>query len=116
MPRYTQGAVLALPHDGEEEVSMSKYLSALLVLLFALSFLLVHGGPKKEARPRRVSSFELKDPRDQKTVSLAGLRDSKAIVVVFLGTQCPINNAFLPELARLHKQYAPRGVRFVGIN
>src|SRR5262245_64204431 len=93
---------------------MSKYLSALLVLLFALSFLLVDGGPKKEARPRSVSSFELKDARDQKTVSLAGLRDSEAIVVVFLGTQCTINNAFLPELARLQKQYARCGGRFDG--
>jgi mono/diheme cytochrome c family protein/peroxiredoxin len=63
-----------------------------------------------------VKNFEGQDPRDNKTVSLASLKESKAIVVVFLGTQCPINNAFLPELVRLHKQYTPRGVRFVGIN
>jgi thiol-disulfide isomerase/thioredoxin/mono/diheme cytochrome c family protein len=95
---------------------MSKYLALLLAIPLALSFALVHGGPKQEARPRVVRNFSLKDPRDNKTVSLAGLKDRKAVVVVFLGTQCPINNAFLPELARLNKQYAPRGVRFVGIN
>jgi mono/diheme cytochrome c family protein len=36
--------------------------------------------------------------------------------VLFLGTECPINNAFLPVLAGLHKEYSPRGVRFLGVN
>ncbi|NBO91373.1 MAG: hypothetical protein EBV06_03515, partial [Planctomycetia bacterium] len=40
----------------------------------------------------------------------------QATVVVFLGTQCPINNDYLPELVRLHKEYAERGVRFMAIN
>src|SRR5207247_2647452 len=36
--------------------------------------------------------------------------------VVFLGTQCPINNAFLPELARLHEEFSTKGVQFLGVN
>jgi len=99
---------------------MSKRLAALLLILpLGLSPTLVRSdGPKKResAKPRVIRGFELKDPRDNKTVTLAGLKDGKAVVVVFLGTQCPINNAFLPELARLHKAYASRGVHFVGIN
>src|SRR5439155_3409416 len=42
--------------------------------------------------------------------------DKKAVAVVFLGTECPINNAYLPRLAELHKTYANRGVQFVAIN
>ena len=68
------------------------------------------------APPAKVANFELTDPRDHKAVSLAGLKDNKAIVVVFLGTECPVNNAFLPVLAGLHKEYAPRGVQFLGVN
>ena len=40
-----------------------------------------------------------------------GVKDAKAVVVVFLGTECPINNAFMPRLAELHKEYADKGVR-----
>ena len=36
--------------------------------------------------------------------------------VVFLGTECPVNNAYLPRLAELHRTYAPRDVQFVAVN
>ena len=48
-----------------------------------------------------------------KAWSLADLKDKKAVVVVFLGTECPINNAYMPRLAELHKEYAAKGVQFV---
>ena len=54
--------------------------------------------PKPDTAPKKVSGFELKDPRDQKTIRLADLKDKKAIVVVFLGTECPLSNPFLPVL------------------
>ena len=44
------------------------------------------------------------------------MKEKKAIVVVFLGTECPVNNAFLPVLADLHRVYGPKGVAFLGIN
>jgi peroxiredoxin len=59
--------------------------------------------------------FTLKDTKGQ-TVSLDQLQDAKAVVVIFVGTECPINNAYMPRLAQLHKEYAPKGVRFVAIN
>jgi thiol-disulfide isomerase/thioredoxin/mono/diheme cytochrome c family protein len=42
--------------------------------------------------------------------------DAKAAVVVFLGTECPVNNLYLPTLIELHARYGPKGVVFVGIN
>lgn len=43
-------------------------------------------------------------------------REAKAVVVLFLGTGCPVNNLYLPVLADLHARYSPRGVVFVGVN
>lgn len=71
-------------------------------------------GADREKKP--VAGFKLTDPRDGKSFALADAGQKKAVVVVFLGTQCPINNAFLAELTRLHEDYSKRGVQFVGIN
>jgi thiol-disulfide isomerase/thioredoxin len=69
-----------------------------------------------KAPPGAVPPFKLTDPRDGKVVDLAGWKDSQAVAVVFLGTECPINNDYLPELARLHEAYSGKGVKFVGVN
>jgi mono/diheme cytochrome c family protein/peroxiredoxin len=64
----------------------------------------------------RVADWELPRP-DGPTWSLArDGRDARVVVVLFLGTQCPINNLYLPAVADLHKKYGPKGVLFVGIN
>jgi thiol-disulfide isomerase/thioredoxin/mono/diheme cytochrome c family protein len=43
-------------------------------------------------------------------------REAKAVVVVFLGTECPISNAYAPVLSGLAKEYGPKGVLIVGVN
>jgi peroxiredoxin len=43
-------------------------------------------------------------------------KDQKAVVVVFIGTQCPVNNAYMPRLVDLQKEYGPKGVQFVAIH
>jgi peroxiredoxin len=62
-----------------------------------------------------VPGFTLKDTRGQ-SISLKDFKDKKAVVVVFIGTECPLSNAVLPSLAQLHKEYAPKGIQFLGIN
>jgi peroxiredoxin len=64
---------------------------------------------------KKVEPFSLKDTAG-KTVSLADFKDRKAVVVLFVGTQCPINNAFMPRLAELHGKYADKGVQFLAVN
>jgi peroxiredoxin len=64
---------------------------------------------------KKIAGFTLNDTAG-KSVSLADFKDKKAVAAVFLGTECPINNAFLPRLADLHKEYAPKGVQIIGIN
>lgn len=68
------------------------------------------------ASSARSADFALPDPRTDKTIRFADFKEKKAIALVFLGTQCPVNNAFVPELARLHQDFGPRGVQFLGIN
>jgi len=64
---------------------------------------------------KTVADFTLRDT-EGRPVALASLKDSKAVVVVFLGTECPVNNLFLPRLAELQKEFAGKGVAFLGIN
>jgi hypothetical protein len=40
---------------------------------------------------------------------------SRAVVLVFLGTECPIAQRMLPELERLERELGPRGVRFLAV-
>ena len=35
---------------------------------------------------------------------------------MFVGTECPISNAFMPRLAELSKEYTPKGVQLLAIN
>jgi peroxiredoxin/mono/diheme cytochrome c family protein len=52
----------------------------------------------------------------RKEVRLGNLLDRKVLVVVFIGTECPVNNAYMRSLKQLHDEFAPREVRFVAIN
>ncbi len=64
--------------------------------------------------PRKIDNFTLPDV-DGKDWSLKAIKDKKAIVVVFIGLECPISNAYAPVLAELHKKYG-KDVQFVAIN
>lgn len=45
--------------------------------------------------------------------ALDGVAGPRATVLAFVGTECPISNAYAPTLAALDKRYRSRGVRFV---
>src|SRR5262249_50243585 len=68
-----------------------------------------------QAAPRKVENFTLKDT-DGKDWSLDALAKKKAVVVVFVGLECPISKAYLPVLNELHKKYADKDVQFLAIN
>jgi peroxiredoxin len=87
---------------------------ALIILAVFYPSAVRAGAPETQVG-KRIDRFALKDTTG-KTWSLAALKDSKAVVVVFLGTQCPINNAFVPRLAELHRTYSTKGVQFLAIN
>ena len=63
----------------------------------------------------RVADFTLKD-YNGKSYSLSDFKDSKAIVLMFIATRCPVSNAYNERMVALYKDYVPKGVAFVGIN
>lgn len=70
---------------------------------------------EKLGGPAPIPAFSLKDTHGR-TVSSADFKDKSAIAVTFLGTECPVNNAYLPRLKKLHEEFASKGVQFLGIN
>lgn len=53
---------------------------------------------------------------DGRLVSLADFDDHHAMLVVFMCNHCPFVQHVAPELARLARDYQPRGVAVIGIN
>jgi thiol-disulfide isomerase/thioredoxin len=54
--------------------------------------------------------IEVTDLDGRKVDPFAG--DAKAIVFLFVATDCPISNRYVPEIRRLAEELAPRGVAF----
>jgi peroxiredoxin len=63
----------------------------------------------------RIESFELSNSWGG-SWCLRDHGDSKLVVVVFLGADCPLAKAYAPHLNELARSFAPRGVTFVGID
>src|SRR5262245_43949702 len=67
------------------------------------------------ALPASLRDLRLKDDAGQAR-TLAEFRDRKAMVLIFLGTECPISNGYAATLAELAQRYGPRGAQFLGVN
>jgi peroxiredoxin/mono/diheme cytochrome c family protein len=98
---------------------MSKSVVIACALLSPLAVLFLQLGPSAAttaSEGRKAADFRLQDPRDRDTISLSALRENnKAVVLVFLGVECPLCNQFLPVLAEMYKDYHNKGIAFVGI-
>lgn len=80
----------------------------------SVAILLLAALPLRAAPPVRVADFELRDARGNLHRLID--REAKATVVVFLGLDCPLANLYAPRLGELHREFGPRGVRFVSVN
>lgn len=85
-----------------------------LCTLISIPLLLAGDTPSNKASGS-IAGFTLKDTNGRE-VSLAEFKDKKAIAVVFMGTECPVNNLYMRRLKELHEEYASKGVQFLGIN
>ena len=59
--------------------------------------------------------FSLPDTNG-KTVKVGDWDKSRATVIMFVSTQCPVSNAYNARMEKLAVDYGARGVKFVGIN
>jgi peroxiredoxin len=64
---------------------------------------------------KKLDGFSLQDFRG-KSHDLAGLKDSKLVVVAFLGVECPLSKLYGPRLVELAKEYESKGVAFIGVD
>jgi len=68
-----------------------------------------------------VADFTLEDVSGKK-ITLSDYQGKKekegkkAVVLAFVGTDCPVGNLYIPRLIELNKQYKERGVVFLAIN
>lgn len=63
----------------------------------------------------RVADFKLSDSKGRER-GLSEFADQPVVVVVFLGTQCPLAKLYGQRLQKLSEQYADRGIAFLGVN
>jgi hypothetical protein len=60
----------------------------------------------------RPAQFRLLDLDNRPVDPLQAAPGTKATVFVFISTECPISNRYAPEVQRLSKSLASRGIRF----
>ncbi len=92
-------------------------MQVLISLLVAVAGGAVPGG-RDLAPPAigaRVPDVALQDVDGQHR-TLAEYKNKRAIVAVFVGTECPLANLYLPTLAEMQKHYGDKGVQVLAIN
>ena len=67
------------------------------------------------ASATKIAAFSLPDAAG-KSVEVGNWDKSKATVILFVATQCPVSNAYNERMEKLAKDYSAKGVRFVGVN
>ena len=65
--------------------------------------------------PEKIENFSLNDYNGEK-VSFSDYHDSKAVVLMFIATQCPVSNAYNERYDSLYGDYTSKGIAFVAIN
>jgi hypothetical protein len=85
-------------------------ISALALLLAAIS-------EPASGQESRLNSQSGKFPLEYSLPDVDGrqhsereLRQSKAAVFIFVGTECPISNRYAPEINRIVSEYSPKGI------
>jgi peroxiredoxin/mono/diheme cytochrome c family protein len=85
-----------------------------------LALVLLAGGSMASAGEtspigKKVDNFSARDFRG-KQVSLGDFAQNKAVVVAFLGTQCPLAKLYAPRLVELAGEFGSKGVAFIAID
>ena len=97
-------------NPNEKEKEMKTRIIAVLVFVAACALMV-----QASETVKKVENFTLEDFNGIKH-SLKDYASSKAIVLMFIATQCPVSNAYNERMELLCKEYASKGVAFLGIN
>ncbi len=86
---------------------LNKYFSIIFFYMLFFTSILFAGD--------KVDNFKLKDYNGEEH-QLKDYNNSKAIVIIFVATQCPVSNAYNSRMEKLYQEYKDKGVAFIGIN
>jgi thiol-disulfide isomerase/thioredoxin len=91
-------------------------MNATVILLGILAISAMGEAPAERKTPSNtaIASFKLRDFRGAWHF-LDDYKVKKFVVVVFLGTECPLANRYAGRLTELAKEFGPKGVAFLGI-
>ena len=93
-------------------MSLQKIIS--LFVFFALYFISVAACANNPSSDK-IENFTLPD-YNGKEHSLSDYKDSKAIVIIFVATECPVSNAYNSRMEDLYNEYSSKDIAFLGIN
>ena len=86
-----------------------------VILVIIVSAPIYAGNEKSGTAMKKVDDFTLADYNGEQH-SLSDYNEAKAIVLIFVSTQCPVSNAYNERMAKLNEDFEERGVVFLGIN
>ena len=88
----------------------------LIALIFStLIFYSGFSSGMTKAATSKIENFTLKDIYGNNH-SLKDYGDSKAIVIIFIATQCPISNSYNTRMVDLYNEYHSKNIEIFGIN
>ena len=102
-----KGGTRSLSHVPAYSASQFNSRMRLLVGL-AMGWLFVLAAVCLAAAPPNSAILDL----EGRAVDPFSLPEAKAIVMVFVKTDCPISNRYAPEIRRLHTRFSPKGIAF----
>ena len=100
---------------------MFKKVAIFLLIVVSLSvIILAFTNKKQNENPEpvsaiKISEFKLSDIY-KKEHSLSDYKDSKAILILFIATQCPVSNAYNTRMVGLYNEYHEKDIAILGIN
>ncbi len=99
----------------DDILRLAKIMRSLQSLILVAICTLVAAAPVQGEETR--SSFDSIELRDcyGKVHHLSELKESKVVVVAFLGTECPLAKLYGPKLQALSERFATQNVAFIGV-
>ncbi len=92
-----------------------RYFFPTMAFIIILSSVSVNSAAEPTRIGKKIDDFKLHDFRGAEHLS-ADWKQSRFVVVTFLGTECPLAKMYGPRLAELAAQYEPKKVTFVAID
>ncbi|MFO0947676.1 MAG: Mpo1-like protein [Planctomycetota bacterium] len=95
----------ALPNQGRSPVAS-----------LVLASLLFAGGTSNAAEMQPTIPGNDVFGTDNAKISLQSLRGDKGTAIVFISTECPISNGYVPTLNQMHQKWTAKGIALVLLN